>query len=722
LSLRTLVQAVPPWAAAVFAVGLAMRVGFMVLSEQPLLYNHQYTYFTNGLRIAEHPNPVSFVLSSDDWRMWDDQWTIAPLYYWFEAAVFGLFGPHLRALLLVQCLLGALTAVGVASLGRELAPRLGVLAGFAYAVHGYEVELASWTLTENLHTALFVAGIVVSLQSLSLNLPYFGLRRTAAGGVILGLSALARSLSSAFLPVMAVWRSWVADPVLRWRAPAVLLASAAAVILPWTARNVIVMGEPVPIETAGIENLWYANHLGTPEQFRRQLKAIREQATPADARALATHFALRGMRRHPDLFVDKVWGNFWHFVRPEGLNNLVRLERSHEPWRHAFTVLLEDTLFLASIPLLLVCAIAGRRTPAWGLVVLWMGYFVFMHVVVFLAEVPRHRASFTPFAFAAAAGGLELLVDPRSRRRVVVWLGLWIGLVIVLAAVRPYVGPALRGLAAAYALRPAKAAVASGDLAAAEVLAARAAGRAPTSARPWLVHGRTLAARGHVAEAVLAYERGAERAAPVNWSAAVALPRLLAEAGRPADAAEALRRLDRLSWDADPWLVLEAAWRELPPPRTNEIRLAQGDYGAVRGFFHPRGIDPEIFRHRREWNRYGPDDPPRPPGPHRWTTRHASLRLVPTHSTADYTIVIEMGSPFPSTLESPVVFARVNDGPPVRFTLTREMRPYTFFTTVVPGEPLVVRLESPTWSRAGEPADQGVRVDRLSVSPGPDAH
>jgi hypothetical protein len=45
--------------------------------------------------------------------------------------------------------------------------------------------------------------------------------------------------------------------------------------------------------------------------------------------------------------------------------------------------------------------------------------------------------------------------------------------------------------------------------------------------------------------------------------------------GRTEDAEEARRALDRLSWDDDPWLVLEAAWRELPAPRTDELISAE---------------------------------------------------------------------------------------------------------------------------------------------------
>jgi hypothetical protein len=78
--------------AAVFALALTARLLFVFAADEPLLYSHQYTYFTNALRIAEHPHPVQYVLYSDEWRTWDQNWTIAPLYHLFAAGIFRLFG------------------------------------------------------------------------------------------------------------------------------------------------------------------------------------------------------------------------------------------------------------------------------------------------------------------------------------------------------------------------------------------------------------------------------------------------------------------------------------------------------------------------------------------------------------------------------------------------------------------------------------------------------
>ena len=102
------------WAPAVFFLALALRLAFVFVFDQPLLFTHQYNYFTNALRIAQHAEPWHYVLYSDEWRAWDVHWTIAPLYFVFAGGVLRLSDGHLLPLQLAQCLLDACVAVLVA--------------------------------------------------------------------------------------------------------------------------------------------------------------------------------------------------------------------------------------------------------------------------------------------------------------------------------------------------------------------------------------------------------------------------------------------------------------------------------------------------------------------------------------------------------------------------------------------------------------------------------
>lgn len=705
---------VPRYALAVFALALAVRLGFVVVVDQPLLYTHQYTYFTNALRIVEHPDPVRYVLFDDEWRTWNGHWTIAPLYYLFLAAVFALLGPHLVWVQLAQCILGALSAVLAAALGRTLAGRVGTLAGLAYAVFWPAVERPSWTLTENLHIPLFLAALLALTREVTSKAPGWAL----AAGTLLGLAALTRSVTTVFIGAVAAALLWQ-DGRQAWRRVLPLLAGACAVILPWTARNVLLVREPVLIETTAFENFWHANHFVDAERRQRQDRIIQSQATSAGKRATALHFGLRGIRRDPQLVLEKVRRNFWHLLRPEGLHYLLRAERSFPAWRHATSVVLEDLLLLAGLVLFVVFLFAGpaRHGPpaaVWWIVTGWTAYYLFMLLVVFHVEV-RYRSPLVPLLFVGAAGGLALLrrEEPVPGRRVLA--GALAGAALVTFVVWPYVPLAGRAAASWAATRTAVAAARAGDRERALQEAAVAAALHPGSARPWLDVGRAFAHAGRKPDAVASYVAGLDSITQVNLRAYVALPRLLDRAGRPDEAAAALRLLHRLSWDVDPWLVLENAWSELPAPATNQIRVGADDYGAVRGFLHPRGLDPSLHRHRREWNRYDGDEQP-PPGHHRWSRRLAWIRLRPLQQAPSYEVDVVVGTPFPSPLSSARVLVEAN-GAKAELEVTRELRTYRLHVPARPDGHLRIRLQAPTWNRAGEPADQGVRVDAVRVSP-----
>ena len=75
-----------------------------------------------------------------------------------------------------------------------------------------------------------------------------------------------------------------------------------------------------------------------------------------------------------------------------------------------------------------------------------------------------------------------------------------------------------------------------------------------------------------------------------------------------------------------------------------------------------------------------------------------------------------MGLPAPAPIGEADVRVRIGDAA----TVVRVGRTVDRFT--LPGRPqadgtLLVRLDAPTWNLRGEPAEQGVRVDRVAVVP-----
>jgi 4-amino-4-deoxy-L-arabinose transferase-like glycosyltransferase len=683
-----------PWWLAVFAVALLARLGFLWASGEPLLYLHQYTYFNGGLRIAGHPAPLGYVLYSDEWRYWNGRWTIAPLYYWMVALVFRVTG-HLLPLLLLQGLLDSLTAVMVGVLGRRLAGPRGAIAGFAYALHLPALELAAHTMTENAHTVLLVAAFVLLARAgAALREEQGALATSLLAGVLLGLSALARAVGLLFAPLVLLWFVAGTGGWSGWRrglkAGLAFALGTAAAVLPWTTRNLLLIGDPNPIESVSIYNLWVDNSFVPADRLAQQEARLAEQPTPAERRSLAFEFVRRGLARRPDLFLPKVRANFAHFTRPEGLHYLLLVEEPRPLWRYLAALVLDDGVLLLTIPLFAVFLAAGPAGPLRRLIGLWTAYYLLMVVVVFHNDV-RYRSALMPMALAGAVAGAAVLASAEQRRRWAAWLGLALGLAVIGWRLQPYLEPARSAVRGWWRLRGVDAVLARGDLRGAFAQARSAAAADPRAARPYLRYARALLRAGRLDEAAVAYRLAGERR-PDHWTPVVTAPALLQAMGRLDEMAPAVARANQLSHDVDPWLALDTAWREVSAPRTDEIRLADGDYGAVRDFFHPgAGF--------------------------RWSRGHATLRLVPATPAAAYEVTLEMGTPLPSPLERTTVRARVRGGAEARFDLDREVRPYTWRTPAPAGGVLVVELEAPTWNLAFQNAEQGVRVHRLAIKP-----
>ena len=669
-----------PWWAAVFVLAAAVRLVALLGVDRPIGQRH--IYLTSALWIAEHADPAGFVLRSDEWQIWPGRWTLAPLYTLAMGALFLVLGPDVGFVRMLQCLMDAATAVLVGALGREASPVRGHWAGVLYALYWPAAFLSTRPLTENLHTFLLVSAFLLLVRGVARSRA----RDSAAGGFLLGLSALARAVSSAFLPLAAAWTLLAGAPP-RVRRAALVLVLGFAAILPWTARNVLCLGDRVLIESVSAFNLWNDNAFVNAETYEAQKRAIAAQPTPAARRAQATAFAFSAIRGHPGRFVEKAWDNLRHVLRPDGLHQLLVAEDPEPWWWHAAGVVLGDGMLLLCLPPFLLY-LARRPPPAGALIALWTAYYLGLIVVVFHSEI-RYRSPVVPFVFVGAVAALDPPTEGRRRLRDRIALAL--GAALVLLALGPYVLPAWRAARAAAMLREARPAVARGDVARAQAIVARAAAADPASARPWLTYGRWLAARGLPAEALAAYDE-ADRRRPGGPIPALVRPRLLREAGLSKKADRALEQAHAAAARLGPGEALAIAWRELPPARADEVLLGRDDYGAALGFVAG-----------------GPD--------HRVSRSRAWLRLKPTLAAPSYELSLVMASPEASPLEHPIVSVRVNDGAPRRFTLDRAAKP---FTLTVPSAPLlVVEIRAPAWSRSDQPPEQGVLVERLDVRPAP---
>lgn len=163
----------------------------------------------------------------------------APLYPYFLACLYSLFGPSLLAVRLVQALLGATACVFLALAGaRFFERRAGLLAGALLAVWPSAVFADALIQKTALDTFLFCALLACTASALQRH----AAREWLAAGALAGALALTRENAIVFAPVLAV-AAWSSTPARGLPTAAALLAGMALVLTPVAVRNLAVGGE-----------------------------------------------------------------------------------------------------------------------------------------------------------------------------------------------------------------------------------------------------------------------------------------------------------------------------------------------------------------------------------------------------------------------------------------------------------------------------------------------
>jgi 4-amino-4-deoxy-L-arabinose transferase-like glycosyltransferase len=159
----------------------------------------------------------------------------APLYEAFLAAVFAVSGFNFALFFPLQALLGGVLS-GLAALVALAAfdsRRVAYMAGLAAAAHPVLVNSASQPYNENLFFALLFGSIwAFSGWLASGRWPW-----ALASGILGGLAILCRETAIPLVAIMGVFPLFLRVRTRRFATSCLVLAAAALVVLPWTARN-----------------------------------------------------------------------------------------------------------------------------------------------------------------------------------------------------------------------------------------------------------------------------------------------------------------------------------------------------------------------------------------------------------------------------------------------------------------------------------------------------
>ena len=182
---------------------------------------------------------------------------LTPFYPGLLALSFRLFGSMSTgaalALFLLQALASAWTSPLIASLGRSLgAPLAGRIAGWIWALH----PLAIWYAVHKIWDTTLVATVLTAFLAFVVR---GGRRpssaRAAATGALFGLMLLLNPAPVAILPAVLLYL--LPRGPGRWRAGltrgGLLVAAATLVVLPWSVRNIVVLGAGGLRSNLGVE-------------------------------------------------------------------------------------------------------------------------------------------------------------------------------------------------------------------------------------------------------------------------------------------------------------------------------------------------------------------------------------------------------------------------------------------------------------------------------------
>lgn len=490
-----------------------------------------------------------------------------PGYPWFLGGVYALTGGSQLAARVVQLALGLAAAVLAWRAALRVAgPAAGALAGLAVGLHWlplyFEGELQA--------TALLLALLGLATLGWVRWHARPGAARALLVGLALGAAAIVRPnalavLASTLLLGLAVeLRRSAAGARLRgglaFAAP--FCAGAALAILPVTARNLLVSGEPVLISTNGGVNLYIGNHQGAtglvaahlpglgrfetcfdyPELVRRVERRAGQPLSDREVSAWFSDRALEWIRAEPGRALELLGRKALLLVGPVEVphNKELTLERAHSG------VLSRLPFPFPLLAALAVLGLAALRARPRGDPARALAAFAALSSLAWLASVlpffvaARYRVPVLPWlALLGALGVVELVGAARARR----WpqvagrtaLALAVGTALASIPVR------LEPNAAKWHHDRARALLLSGRPDEALVELKAALDLDPRRHEAELTRGNVLAELGRDAEAEQAYRRVLERR-PREHAALNNLGSVLARSGRLEEARDCFAR------------------------------------------------------------------------------------------------------------------------------------------------------------------------------------
>lgn len=295
-----------PW--IVFALAFAVRLAVVAQGyDGPAQDTPEYDEIARNLLSGK-----GFV-ASEWWYGYELRAWRAPFYPFFLAGVYGIFGESHAAVRIIQCAIGALTAVLIMLLTRKLDAKLAPLCGGLAIFYGPLAAVSNEVMNETWFAFFLVLGVYWLT-------PPSGARSWVGAGIALGLAVLTRPAGLAL--GLALGLVALRDRNYRrflWAGGTALL-----LLLPWTLRNYAVFGIWPVLSTQGGFIMARSNALdpdwrkekgwGVPRDFLEKIPS------EIDRDRFWRRQALQFVCEYPGLYARWVverFLRFWYFFHPE---------------------------------------------------------------------------------------------------------------------------------------------------------------------------------------------------------------------------------------------------------------------------------------------------------------------------------------------------------------------------------------------------------------------
>jgi 4-amino-4-deoxy-L-arabinose transferase-like glycosyltransferase len=270
----------------IIAIAVAVRVGFVMTLEEDLYWPDPHYYDDIAWRLVSGEPIGEAILRG-------------PFQAFVMAVPYAVVGHSYRAAYLFQALLGGFIPLLVFLIGRRAGREAaGLLAALLSALYPYYVYIAGVLYATQTTTILLL--LLVYLAFVCRGRPRAA--ASVAQGAALGLTILSLPTAMSLVPAAFAWSLRGKRPILLGL---LVIATAAAVVVPWTVRNYIVTGEFIPVSVSGGAAFLLGNNplatasSGSSIPYPYDLQAIRRGSRPGEWDRLCWQRGLLYVREHP---------------------------------------------------------------------------------------------------------------------------------------------------------------------------------------------------------------------------------------------------------------------------------------------------------------------------------------------------------------------------------------------------------------------------------------